>query len=56
MKTFSPIEGNVENGEQSTYDTSSITYILGNAGTGKSTVMLNLYTTLLLQTNEHLDI
>lgn len=56
-KSLSPIEETLSNKEAiQTHDTSLITYILGNAGTGKTTVMFKLLISILLQSNPNLNI
>lgn len=54
IKYISPIEGG--KGPVETHDTSLITYILGSAGTGKTTVMYKVLLLLLEQTNQNVDI
>lgn len=56
IKELSPIEGKVELNKVQTHDASLITFILGNAGVGKTTVMYKLLTAMLLDNNSTLNI
>jgi type IV secretory pathway VirB4 component len=56
LRDISPIfKGDNEN-ETLTHDASLITFIIGNAGTGKTTVMYKLLLSILQQSNQHMDL